>query len=354
MISIKKYLKAIKGLYINYYPLSYYAIFALVVMPIYPILRQYFLSTESPIIYQYSRFLFNGSYFILKLFSADTYLFLLAFTKGLKINTTLMALWPTFIVIAGCFFLQKPIWKRVIILGSLLSIIIGFNFSRIILLSYSYTHIIPISPNLLNGLLVMFLQFGLLWFGYFWFKKNIAFKKLLLKQFEVTKLNLRKIASNFGKAVTLIIVINFFAYTHLLPLISYISYGVLYLSKILLNILHYQAYYAERYIYNSEATIFFSDACSGIELMLIYSSFIVILNGRQKLFFIVGGVCIIFLMNVLRITIIMIHLIHNHGKYSLAINIHDLYTYPVYIVTFLLWVLWIKKFGNRERITNVK
>ncbi len=348
MTFIDNYQKKIKNFYSRYYPLSSYVLFGLIVMPLYPVIRQYLISSDSVIISSYARFLFNISYFILKLFSADTYLFLFAFAKGLVIDTTLMALWPTFIVAAGCIFLQKPVWQRVIHFTCFLSIIIAFNIIRLIVLSYCYSNVIAISPNVVNGVLVMILQFGLLWFAYYWFKKNIAFKRLLLKQFDVTKYHLKRIVKNFGIAVSLIIVVNFFAYTQLLPIISYISYGVLYLSKLFLHAFGYQTFYAGRYIYNSDAAIFFSDACSGIELMLIYASFIIILNGRNKPLFIVGGVSIIFLMNVLRISLIMIHLIHNHGKYTLPINIHDLYTYPVYIVTFLLWVLWINKFGNKR------
>lgn len=343
-------LSNLKEIYAKYYPLSNYALFFLFIMPLYPIIRQSLLSTDSIIISTYARFLFQLSYNIYYLFSNNSYIFFLAFAKGLKIDTTLMALWPTFIVAIGSMFLHKPLWKRVLFFCSFYLIIIIFNIIRIIFLSFCYSQVWQISPNMLNGSLVLLIHFGLLWFALYWFRQNISFKRLLLKRFDVTKENLKKIVRNFSIAVTIIIVVIFFTYTQIIPFISYISKGVLHFSQLFLHGLGYNTYIWGRFIYTSEATIFFSDTCAGIELMLIYLSFILIFNGRKKLLFILSGLVIIFIMNILRISIIMAYLIHHKGIYSLPINIHDLYTYPVYLVTFLLWVIWINKFGNSKAI----
>jgi hypothetical protein len=37
------------------------------------------------------------------------------------------------------------------------------------------------------------------------------------------------------------------------------------------------------------------------------------------------------------------------GRYTLPIEIHDLFTFPVYVFIFFLWTIWINKFYLKNK-----
>jgi exosortase/archaeosortase family protein len=267
------------------------------------------------------------------------------------IDTRYLALWQTLLFLIGIIFLNKKISKRLIFGVSGLVFIYLFNVIRIELFTLSFDNPSSININIINGLLVLLLNFLLFMFFVYWWKQNYPLKKMLLSKLKIQSFSLRKLIKNLFLVFLLLITINFLAFTQIVPLISWISTGVLYASQYLLRIFGYTVYVYGRYLYTPNAAIFFSDSCAGIELMFIYSSFIAILNGRYKFWFIFGGILIIFLMNIIRISLIMKYLIHNNGHYGLSLDLHDIYTYPVYLVIFILWVIWIHYFSDTKKIS---
>ncbi|MCX7987721.1 MAG: archaeosortase/exosortase family protein [Bacteroidales bacterium] len=331
-----------------YLPLSNYVIALLVLLPVYPIIRQLFLSGDTAFVNTYAHLIKQGSSTVGEWLGLSQQVLLNIFLSHTQLDTRFMAFWQTILFLLGAIFFRISLDKRLIIALSGIVFFICFNIGRWLLLSFAEIHFENYSMHLWNGTLIALLNFGLLFFYLIWWKKNYSLKRLILSKLKVSAITLKRIIRNLLLLAILLIVVQWITYTESVPLVSWVSKAVLWCAQALLALMGYTTYLSGRYIYTHEAAIFFSDTCAGIELMIIYASFIAILNGRYKLLFITGGLLVIFLMNVLRIGLIMVYLIHHQGQYGLPFNIHDLYTYPVYAVTFILWAIWIHFFNKPQ------
>ena len=96
------------------------------------------------------------------------------------------------------------------------------------------------------------------------------------------------------------------------------------------------------------------DECSGLVLFVLFSGFIICYPGswKHKLWFIPLGVLLIFFINLLRMAILSINFKYFHS--SFAFNHHVTFTYTVYLFIFLLWIVWVNKFGNVRSNPSVK
>lgn len=341
----------LKQVYRQYLPLSQYVLVLLVLLPLYPILRHELASVDSFLVKNYALLIQRISVLVGQLIGVDRQELLNIFLSRINLDSRFMSFWQTLLFLLGIFFLRASTSKRIVWGIFILSFILLFNVLRWLILTSGELSNANFSFVLWNGSLVAILNLILLAFGYWWWKKNYPLKRLLIGQLQISSNAVRRVVRNLLIVAVLLIITQWVTYTQTLPLIAWISKGVLELSRVLLAVFGYTTYVYERYIYTANAAIFFSDTCAGIELMLIYASFIAILNGKFKAWFIAGGIVLIFLMNVLRISLIMIYLIHNGGHYNLPINIHDIYTYPVYLVTLILWVIWIHFFNKVEEAT---
>ncbi len=341
----------IKKYYSIYYPVSLYFLAIIIIFPLYPIIRHYLVATNTSLIYEYAKILYWSTVRIMYFFSLDYRMIDLAIHKGLRFDTTIMALWQTMLIVGACVFLERKYITRIILLFSGIIFIFLFNVGRIILLSLSYIRAIEFPSSVVNGILVMLLNFICVGIGYYWLKNNFPLKRFLISKLKFNKKTYKHILRNTVIALSIIILTNFLAYTQLLPIVSFLSTVILKSSQFFLHLLGYVSEVKDRFIFQKDGiSIFMSDSCIGLELMLIFGSFIAIVGGKliNKIWFIGIGIIIIYILNVLRISLIFIYLIHNNGKYSLAINIHDLFTYTVYLVTFVMWVIWINKFSERK------
>ncbi len=120
---------------------------------------------------------------------------------------------------------------------------------------------------------------------------------------------------------------------------------ILNLSKNIIELLGYDCWINNRLIYGNYASLYMDDACLGINLMFLFASFILLLPGsnKHKLWYIPLGLFIIVLLNVLRVVLIFINM-SKSGAYTMAVEIHDLFTYPVLVFTFFMWVIWLNRF----------
>lgn len=346
------WLKKLQQIYHQYLPLSHYVLALLFLLPIYPFLRHSLVSGNSSLVDIYAHLIRQGSVLMGQVLGIEQQKLVNIFLSETPLDTRFMAFWQTFLFVLGVSFLNTSKVKRVIWgVAGLLAIYL-FNALRWLILTRFELWNSDFSIVLTNGTMVALLNAALLMFGYSWWKLNYPLKRLLIAQLQFKAESIRKVIRNLLIVSVLLILTQWVTYTQTLPLISWVSKGVLALSKAFLALLGYTTYLSGRYIYTSEAAIFFSDSCAGIELMLIYASFIAILNGKYKAWFIMGGIFIIFIMNVLRISLIMIYLIQHKGHYHLPFDIHDLYTYSVYLVTFILWAIWIHFFNTTEKVSQ--
>ncbi len=106
--------------------------------------------------------------------------------------------------------------------------------------------------------------------------------------------------------------------------------------------------------YNNYNELFISNRCLGLELMFTYSAFIIAFWGpwKQKLWYIPLGIIVINFLNVLRVIGLVFTIIYA-PKY-MNFNHHLLFTYIIYLFTFIMWVYWIRKFAKDDIIKIVE
>jgi exosortase family protein XrtF len=91
----------------------------------------------------------------------------------------------------------------------------------------------------------------------------------------------------------------------------------------------------------SVATVRISNGCNGLELMLIFMAFIILFQGSffKKLVYIFFGVTVIFISNILRVTLLALDNYQNKKYFDF--NHHYTYTFSLYFIIFCLWLVWI-------------
>jgi exosortase family protein XrtF len=153
----------------------------------------------------------------------------------------------------------------------------------------------------------------------------------------------------------------FYHFVRYLPIIDPIyelitkklSIFVLFLSKHALMFLGFDVSINGTIIYieGAEKSVNLLRGCLGRNLMGIFAGFIIAFPGewKKKLWYVPLGVAVILLVNVVRI----VGLAYN--SYCCPDNMkfnHDtFFNYSIYILTFLLWVIWVKKFSPLRKKT---
>jgi exosortase/archaeosortase family protein len=102
--------------------------------------------------------------------------------------------------------------------------------------------------------------------------------------------------------------------------------------------------------YRNLSELFINNRCLALDLMYAFSVFIIAFFGpvKKKLWFIPMGILIINTLNILRIIGLGITVMY-FPKY-INFNHHTLFTYIVYMCTFILWVIWIKRYAKDDII----
>lgn len=88
------------------------------------------------------------------------------------------------------------------------------------------------------------------------------------------------------------------------------------------------------------------EGCNGISVIILFVSFIVAFSGSLKntLLFVFGGSLIIYILNVLRIAVLIVLLYSFPGHTHLLHAV--LFPLIIYGVVFVLWVIWVNKFSG--------
>lgn len=87
------------------------------------------------------------------------------------------------------------------------------------------------------------------------------------------------------------------------------------------------------------------EGCNAISVILLFCSFIIAFKGKLKstLLFIVMGSLLIYILNVVRIALVAIALLH-YPNYEHFIH-GVVFPLIIYGIVFLLWVVWVTKFS---------
>ena len=88
------------------------------------------------------------------------------------------------------------------------------------------------------------------------------------------------------------------------------------------------------------------EGCNGVSVMILFTSFVVAFSGKWKrtVGFILLGILIIHLLNVLRIALLSLAL-YLHPEYDDMLH-SVVFPLCIYGVVFSLWVLWVNKFSG--------
>ncbi len=112
----------------------------------------------------------------------------------------------------------------------------------------------------------------------------------------------------------------------------------------ILNTLNYPASVdSQIFLVGENGSIFMAKPCLGFNTMLLFAA-VVYLTGRnslQKWLFILGGLVLINVANIVRFVLLFIH-IQKHGGYVLEMDIHAIYNYVIYVFVFILWIIWFE------------
>lgn len=104
--------------------------------------------------------------------------------------------------------------------------------------------------------------------------------------------------------------------------------------------------------YEGKSILAVYEGCSGINVMIIFVAFLIAFGPLSKalVWFIPLGLLLIHLMNLARITLLFWVSIYMHD-YMYFMHKY-FFTAILYVVVFVLWVWWVKKFTPKKIVTG--
>jgi exosortase family protein XrtF len=98
--------------------------------------------------------------------------------------------------------------------------------------------------------------------------------------------------------------------------------------------------------YNKRYTLRIVEGCNAVSVIILFISFVIAFSGKIKttLAFILFGVLIIYVLNVIRIASLTILLFHFPEKEHILHGV--LFPLIIYGLVFLLWIIWVNKFSK--------
>jgi exosortase/archaeosortase family protein len=153
------------------------------------------------------------------------------------------------------------------------------------------------------------------------------------------------------KAIPVLIAIYFYLIIDNFP-VEYFNYlpwiNILFSSsQKILNIFGYEAIVEPFSLVGSNGYIIMHKGCLGIGAMFLFAS-IVFLTGRNDIrrwLYIIAGIIFLNFVNILRFVFLFIH-IQKNGDYKLAMDVHTMYDYIIYLIIFIMWIIWIEKYSD--------
>ena len=88
------------------------------------------------------------------------------------------------------------------------------------------------------------------------------------------------------------------------------------------------------------------EGCNAISVIILFVSFIVAFSGKlkQTLLYILAGSVLIYLLNILRIVLLVV-LVYNYPSEEHLLH-GVLFPLIIYGIVFILWVIWVNKFSK--------
>lgn len=98
--------------------------------------------------------------------------------------------------------------------------------------------------------------------------------------------------------------------------------------------------------YNNSYAVRIVEGCNAVSIMILFVSFVVSFSGKFKttIFFLLFGILIIHVLNVLRIALLTMLLFYFPEKSHFLHGV--LFPLIIYGTVFVLWVIWVNKFSK--------
>lgn len=100
-----------------------------------------------------------------------------------------------------------------------------------------------------------------------------------------------------------------------------------------------------KFFLNAIYTVRIVEGCNAMSVMILFVAFIIAFSGKIKptVFYILGGIVIIHVMNIIRIAMLTV-LLQKYPEYQHALH-GVIFPLVIYGLVFLLWVIWVNKFS---------
>ncbi|MCE3227915.1 MAG: hypothetical protein K0S32_2466 [Bacteroidetes bacterium] len=134
--------------------------------------------------------------------------------------------------------------------------------------------------------------------------------------------------------------------------------SIISVSEVILNLLGYETFKALQDIdlqvigIDGGTGVWIGPNCNAITLFSLFAVFVITYPGHQKakLWYVPLGIVAIHFLNILRVVALVII---NHSAYEyLDFNHTYTFTFIVYTFIFLLWIIWVNKFSNKNSVVN--
>ncbi len=88
------------------------------------------------------------------------------------------------------------------------------------------------------------------------------------------------------------------------------------------------------------------EGCNGVSVIVLFIAFIIAFSGSLKntLLFIFGGALLIYILNVLRIALLVVLIYYYPERSDVLHNVF--FPAIIYGLVFILWVIWVNKFSK--------
>lgn len=112
------------------------------------------------------------------------------------------------------------------------------------------------------------------------------------------------------------------------------------------DVLLHQSEPSYRLSVNNKYVVRVVEGCNAISLMILFVAFVIAFRGTVKktIYFLIVGVLIIHILNIIRITLITIGLFHRPELEHILHGV--LFPLIIYGTVFLLWIIWVKKYSD--------
>lgn len=102
-------------------------------------------------------------------------------------------------------------------------------------------------------------------------------------------------------------------------------------------------------IQNGKPVIYFFEGCNSINVIIIYSSFLIAFRGRLKrlVIFLLAGSLAIYLINIVRV--VMLYVVALQFPQYMYFFHKYLFTAVIYLFVFLLWFFWVNGIRHERK-----